>query len=416
MGEYRVVVAHPYKQHSFEMAEGLRRKNLLYKYITTVYYKRFNLTGICSLFLKGQSKEKALGRQDDRIDSYVIQFCEGEGLLKLLSMKTPFLNKYYERIKYHSSDRFAKKVAKYCIHNNVDAVVIYDDTSPICAETLQKMAPNIKVIMDMSAPAIPYLSSIYEDDMRKNPAYASKLRSEVKKALDAKMIKRAQREIDAADYFIAASEFTKLSLIESGVEESRISICRYGINQDLFSPGENRDSERLRAVYIGGTKQYKGISYLLEAFSQLKDYPIELIVVGVNDLYDNESVPNVVFTGVIMHHEVAEILKTCDFSIFPSLGDGFGFAVSEALSAGCPVICSKNAGASDLIKDNVNGFIVNAQNSQEIVEKVLYFYNNRNALNRMRNNAIKSVKQLTWENYYCEVSSTIYKRLTESKD
>ena len=408
----KVVVAHPYKQHSFELAEGLRRHGLLYKYITTVYYKKYNLTWFISHFLKGTSKMKAYSRYDKRIDTYVIQYCEGEGLIKLLTMKIPSLTKYYEKVKYYSSDRFSIRVANFCLKNNVDVVIVYDDTSPLCSEIIKEKNPNIKVIMDMSAPALPYLSEIYRKDMMISPDYAYKLNEEVKKALDPQKIERSYREINSVDYFFAASEFTKKSLIECGIKEDSIKICRYGIDSIKFQPVRKENQGLLHAIYIGGTKQFKGISYLIDAFRNLSEYPVDLTVVGYNNLKEKDKLSNIKFTGVIMHDQVAEILKKCDFAIFPSLGDGFGFAVTEALSSGCPVICSKNAGASDLIKDYENGFIIDAQDKDAIVEKVKYFIDNRNELDKMKMIARQSVSELTWEKYYDETSSFIKEIIT----
>lgn len=407
MGKYKVVVAHPYKQHSFELAEGIRRKGVLYRYITTVYYKKNNLTGLITRYLRGQSKDKALKRVDKRIDPYVKQFCEGEGLLKLLTMKVGSIKKYYTKVKYHSNDRFAKKVAAYCLKHKVDAVVVYDDTSPICSEIIKKKNPNIKIILDMSAPALPYLSNVYKRDMEMSPDFADKLKSEVNKALDEKMLKRSMREIQAADYYLVASEFSKSTLICCDVDEARIKICRYGVDSVGFSPGENRNSSVLHAVYIGGTFEYKGISYLLKAFEKLKEQPVDLTIIGECNLSANEIPDNVKCVGIVMHEEVAKILKKCDFAIFPSLGDGFGFAVTEALSAGCPVICSNNAGASDLIEDEFNGFRIDAQDSNHIVERAIEMLNDRDKLKMMQTNARKSIEKLTWSRYYEEVGKSV---------
>ena len=69
-----------------------------------------------------------------------------------------------------------------------------------------------------------------------SPRYATQLKSEVNKALNSKMLKRSQREIEIADYYLVASTFTKKSLEKCGVKSDKIEICRYGIDQELFSP------------------------------------------------------------------------------------------------------------------------------------------------------------------------------------
>lgn len=414
MKEYKIVVAHPYKQHSFELAEALREKKYLFKYVTTVYYKKYNLTWFIGQFFRGGMRKKVISRHDNRINDYVIQFCEFLGLLKLLTLRVKFLKKYYISLKYKSSDIFSRKVAKYCMNNNVDAVVLYDDTSPECSKILKKRNSNIKIILDMSAPALPYMKKIYEEDMIVSPDFSDMLKNEKINTFNEKLLKRLNEEIKYADYFLVASEFTKQSLIECNVPENRIFICRYGINSKVFKPGYKKNTI-LKAVYIGGTKQFKGLSYLLKAFKKLENYPVCLTIIGENtlSLEKQKEYKNIKFSGIILPERVSDILKDSDISIFPSLGDGFGFAVTESLSAGCPVICSKNTGASDLIIDGKNGFIIDIQNSEQIIEKVIYFIKNKSKLYEMQKEARNSVLQLSWENYYEDVSmafNRIFKR------
>lgn len=66
--------------------------------------------------------------------------------------------------------------------------------------------------------------------------------------------------------------------------------------------------------------------------------------------------------------ELKKYFKASDIFIFPSLYDQFGYVVLEALSSGLPVVCSKNAGASSLIQDGKNGFVIdpNKEFSDEI--------------------------------------------------
>lgn len=406
---YRVVVAHPYKQHSFELAEGLREQGLLYKYYTTVYYRKNNLTGFVACLLKGQSKKKAMGRSDNRIDKYVHQINEIDGLVNLFIMRIPFFKGSFEKIKCRFCDRFAKKVARKCVKEAVDAVVVYDDTSPIIAEYIKKKSPATTIILDMSAPALPFLNIIYKEDMIISPDYADMLFNERRNALDEVLLKRSEREILGADYYIVASEFSRKSLQRCGVEDSKIYSVRYGVQNDCFVPGINRAGDVLHCVFTGGTKQFKGLSYLLDAFSKMEELPVDLTIIGENKLseFEMSKYKNVVFTGVVMPEEVSLILQKSDFMVFPSLGDGFGLSVTEALASGCPVICSDSTGASDIIEDYWNGFIIPTHNSEMIIRYVKYFIDNREKLKEMQKNARTSVKTLSWDKYYYNIGTTV---------
>ncbi|MDA7742039.1 glycosyltransferase [Francisellaceae bacterium] len=70
--------------------------------------------------------------------------------------------------------------------------------------------------------------------------------------------------------------------------------------------------------------------------------------------------------------ELQKYYKLSDIFIFPTMKDTFGFVVPEAMSAGLPVLCSKYAGASELIEDGINGFIFDpGKDFSNIIEKTI---------------------------------------------
>ena len=192
----KVLVAHPAQQHSYRLATALKKVGMLDKYATTVYYKPGSLTALVAKLLKGKFKTKAEERHCEALSNdEVIQFCEGEGLIKLVALNTPYFKGKYNQIKYHTADRFARKVARYAIRHKVDAVVTYDDSSPILFEILKDKAPNILRIMDMSSANLLYLREIYEDDTKKAPAFAERMKRERAICWDPEILNRAKREI-----------------------------------------------------------------------------------------------------------------------------------------------------------------------------------------------------------------------------
>lgn len=95
--------------------------------------------------------------------------------------------------------------------------------------------------------------------------------------------------------------------------------------------------------------------------------------------------------------EIKKYYKASDFLVFPSKFDQFGFVVPEALSFRLPVICSKNTGASILIKNGYNGFVIDP--SKEINGYINSIVKN---LAEMQANSINSIKNLKLENRVSE--------------
>lgn len=404
----KVLIAHPAQQHSYRLAIALKKAGMLDKYITTVYYKNRSLTYFVSKFLKGSLKIKAENRHCTYIDdNEVIQYCEGEGLLKLVALNTRFLKKKYDQIKYNTADRFAKKVAKYAIKHHVDAVVTYDDCSPLLFEELQKKAPNILRILDMSAANILYMRNIYERDMDIVPSFANRLRKERSICWNPIIINRAEREIKATQKFLVPSNFVAKSLEFSGVKNEQIILCPYGVDVSQFSMkkfDENQSihTRPIRFIYVGGVKELKGIAYLFDAFMEIPTNDAILTVVGSYCSSDDDIKPyleRIRFTGNILHDEVANELKNSDVFVFASLGEGLSLSTLEAAACGLPLIVTENSGVNDGISDK-EGFVIPIQSKDAIKEKVLWFINHPEKIYPMGEAARKFALLYSWDAYY----------------
>lgn len=410
----KVLVVHPAQQHSYRLAAALSKKGWLDKYITTVYYKKHSLTHFASLFLDARFQKKAQARKCTALaDKDVLQFCEIEGLLKLLAMNTAKLRPYYKRIKYHTADRFAKKVARYAIQHNVDAVASYDDCSSLLFELLEQQAPQIIRVMDISAANILYMRNIYERDTVLQPTFATQLLQEREIVWNPDNIERAKQEIQHTQVFLAPSQFVARSLKYSGVMDKQIKICPYGVDTTLFAQKRYRPSEEMRHtpirfIYVGGAKELKGIGYLLEAFSEIPRFQAGLTVVGQYNAHSDALRPyleRVDFTGSLLHTEVADHLKNADVFIFPSLGEGLSLATLEAASCGLPLIVSENAGVNDAMTDGKEGFVVPIQSKEALVQKIKWFIQNPDQIEPMGKAAREMALRYTWDTYYQRIDA-----------
>ena len=130
------------------------------------------------------------------------------GLIENVSI----FRRWYYLLKYGTADLFAKKVAAYSIDKHVDAVITYDDSSPLLFETLQKKNPHIIKILDMSAANLHYMRKIYDIDTKLMPNFANRLHFEYAKVWNENIMDRALREIKASDYFLVPSQFVARSL------------------------------------------------------------------------------------------------------------------------------------------------------------------------------------------------------------
>lgn len=415
---YKVIVAHPYQQHSYRTAIGLERKGMLFKYITTIYQKPFTITHFLSFLLPKKYRSRAKRRSNPEIPkNKVLVFNELLSLFRLLCQNIKFLNKYHDRIRYKLADRFAKKVAKYAIKLKVDAVITYDDCSPLLFEILKKRAPQIKRILDVSAANRLYMKLIYENDFLKAPDYKEKLKNECKQCFDEELLARIRRELLLSDYYLCPSFFVKKSLLFCNfIEEKQIKICPYGSDKSIFYPKKDyKYSFPLQFVYVGGFKALKGVFYMLEAFKSFTSSECVLTFVGNyepnNPLLSQYK--NVRFTGLVSPEEVSNILRNSDVFIMPSLGEGLSLSCIEAASCGLPVVASENSGYSDFILDGQNGFVFPIQNIERLEGIIRWFVNNPDKIQEIGVKSKETADLLSWDNYYLKLTSIITDIITK---
>lgn len=403
----RVIVSHPEQQHSYRLAAALKEAGCLDKYITTVYKKGYNLTSLVAHLLPKKYAARAMSRHSDELeDREVIQFCEGLGLLKLFSSYFPPLKKHYQKFRCYTADRFAHKIAKYAIKHKVDAVVTYDNCSPVLFRELSEKAPQILRIMDMSAANLFYMKEIYEKDFKLAPKFAGRLKRERSYIWDDSYMERIREELKNTQYYLTPSKFVQRSLAYSGVKEEQMLMCPYGVDTTQFSMKEYKEYKEetclpLRFIYVGGIKELKGVYYLLEAFKGISSDIATLTIVGDYDDSEDiqEYIPYVKITGRIPHSEIQNVLKEADVFIFPSLGDSFALSAMEAASCGLPLIVSTNTGMCDLMTEREQGLIIDYQSSEQIVDKVRWFIDHRDKIPEMGLAARHMAEQDTWNKY-----------------
>lgn len=409
----KVLVVHPAQQHSYRLATALKKKGYLYKYLTTVYYKKGSFTYLLSCVLKGNIKKKAKSRVCQELNSSdVIQFCEVEGLLKLLVMNVIKVQPYYKKLKYHTTDRFARKVVHYAVRHKVDAVICYDDYSAVLFEMLAKQAPNILRIMDISAANILYMRHIYEKDVELQPDFSERLYKEREIVWCEDNIERTKKELKYGQVFLSPSRFVAKTLNYSGISGEQIHICPYGVDTKMFAQKKYFDFDKplqrpIRFVYVGGVKELKGISYLLQAIEEIDAVHAELIIVGQCDKKAKDIkryLDRVIFTGPVLHSEVPNILMQSDVFVFPSLGEGLSLSALEAASCGLPLIVTENSGVNDAMTDGKEGFVIPIQSTEALVEKMEWFIQHPDLIESMGKAARKMALHYTWDAYYQHIS------------
>lgn len=212
---------------------------------------------------------------------------------------------------------------------------------------------------------------------------------------------RKDEELALADLIITASSFSKESLALAPGITAPVRVIPYGTDSLGQGPAAKDPSGKLRVMFVGSLTQAKGLGYLLEAVDRL-GHEIEFTLIGRRV---NEAMPTAAMLArhrwipSLPHDELLAEMSLHDVLVLPSLHEGFGLVMSEAMSRGLVVITTAHTAGPDLITDGVDGFIVPIRSADAIEEKLALLARERALRAAMQEAAVRRVATLTWKNY-----------------
>jgi glycosyltransferase involved in cell wall biosynthesis len=109
------------------------------------------------------------------------------------------------------------------------------------------------------------------------------------------------------------------------------------------------------------------------------------------------------------HHEILQLMREQDMLIFPSLFEGFGLVITEAMSQGTPVITTERTAGPDLITHGENGLLIKAGATDALVEAIEAMLLNPERITRMGKEARERARQRPWNVYSQELSEAVKK-------
>jgi len=157
--------------------------------------------------------------------------------------------------------------------------------------------------------------------------------------------------------------------------------------------------DQFRVGYLGAFGPDKGLIYLIAAWKNFGNNG-ELLFGGLCSQFMPQLVNQIGGTGYRFLgwlNDISDFYNQISVYVQPSVTEGFGIEVPEAMAYGRPVIVTSTTGASDLITDGVDGFIIPPRDPQAILDKLNYFKNNPSSIIEMGNTARKNSKKFTWD-------------------
>ena len=390
-------------QNSKNLGLALLQSRRLEKYVTTIHFntKKFYFK-ILPKFLKNELKKRDFSLFGSKIiSSTPLKEIIRVFLIKLKINKIPnFLND--EQI-FIDVDKFS---AKY-INSNITHVYSYQD----CAlkTFLKAKQRKIKRIYELQTVYWKEHSNIIKNEIKKNPQFKKAL---LRTNFYPNIVKQnlLDKELSMAGLIIVPSQYTKKTLKLYNGKLSIIKVIPYGfpktcsINKKNWFDGKRK----LKILYAGSLNQNKGISYLVDVINKLYFDKIEVEIVGNGPLkgYIKKNIPFAKFLGSISNEQLLNTMKNNDIFISPTLFEGFGLTLSEAMSQGALVMTTKNTFLGDLKNKNI--FIeIDINNINKIIYDINKLIKKPSLLKKIAVRGIRYAKANSWEKYRRNVIKAI---------
>jgi glycosyltransferase involved in cell wall biosynthesis len=211
-------------------------------------------------------------------------------------------------------------------------------------------------------------------------------------------IEREEAEYAEADRIMVLTRYIRDSFIAEGVTADRLRLLMPAPR--LWTDGQVQPmpGDGFHVLFIGAVALTKGIGYLIQGFRRAAIPGATLSVIGVHGphatqllaQYD-ETTTHIV--GPVPRVRIPEYLARCHVLVLPSIDDGSGLVVAEAMAAGRPVVVSQGAGAHEWVRPGIDGLVVPPGDGDAIAEALTWLAADRDRLGAMGQAAHDGIRQ-----------------------
>ncbi|GJL56323.1 MAG: glycosyl transferase [Nitrospirales bacterium] len=218
------------------------------------------------------------------------------------------------------------------------------------------------------------------------------------------------RPFETIDHVITVSDCSRNDIVKNlGVSEDRVTVIPQGVEPNIFMPlPTDVAQEQPEAPYVlcvAGADPTKNIQSLILAFSLLPEklrHDHQLMLVG--DLKKQDDLlrlvkekgieTQTVFAGIVSDQQLVRYYQYAEVFVFPSLYEGFGLPVLEAMACGCPVVCSNTSSLPEVVGEAA--MMVGPLDITALEYAMRQVLSDSTLRHRMREAGLQRAKQFSW--------------------
>ncbi len=200
----------------------------------------------------------------------------------------------------------------------------------------------------------------------------------------------------------------KLRLVHYGIDISDYEKQKYSRYRSQFRNEIGVENDDIVIGTVARLNKAKGHEYLIDASARLlKKNKLKLKIVFVGDGPEKDCLMEKIkshglgkyFLFLGHRSDISKVMSGIDIHVLPSVREGFGIALLEAMAAGKPCVTTDVGGPAEAVEDGITGFVVPPNDSKSLAGPIECLIKDKNLFSRMRENAVLRV----YAKFTCEV-------------
>ncbi|MBR9973714.1 glycosyltransferase family 4 protein [Magnetospirillum sulfuroxidans] len=234
---------------------------------------------------------------------------------------------------------------------------------------------------------------------------------------DPRLIARELAEYESVDLICTGCSHARQTFLDRGIAAAKIAVNPYGVDLSRFSPGDHPRKKRILFAGLVGLR--KGIPWLLDAFRALPaDWELHLVgpqEPGFAALLHRYDMSRIILRGPLSHNALAEEYRQAAIFCLPSIEEGFGMVILQAMASGCAVVASTATGGPDAGDHGRHLMLVPPADSPALADALNILAADESLRHRLGEAAhLRVADDFSW-NDYGERAVTLYQMLTNPK-
>jgi len=253
-----------------------------------------------------------------------------------------------------------------------------------------------------------YFNEMLQEEAELEPLFADSLNRQMPSPDESE---RLEIEVSLADHIMVGSTFARDTFVGQGIPAEKVQVITYGAEmQSHFHPRTAQRTDAIfRVIFAGQLTQRKGISYLFRAIEKIKGPDLELVLAGreAGSPEAFEFYRHVYrHLGDLSQAELAEAFRSSDVLVLPSLIEGMGLVVLQAMACGVPVIVTAN-GPGDLVRDGIDGFVIPIRDADAIADRIEVLRADKDLREEMGKAARERALEFSWARFENQAANWI---------